>query len=398
MGLVKRELEEANDRGWSAPEKVVCSDCVCDDFLKKLIQQHANALRCDYCDNCTSSYSAAPVEVIMPAVASALGYFYAEPTVAGVPYEGGWVLETTDTEDALLRIPLNCHDGLFEDIVDAFLNTEWVPAAEGNWASSHSNEEWSWAWQTFAKKVKHQSRHFFMPTNDEADGWASPRPLNILELVGEMAGRLNILVSLPEKTNLFRVRERQGDAEWPISAEQLGAPPNPVANAGRMNPAGISYLYLSKTEKGALAEVLHGPPCHAVVARFITVRPLWVLDLTCLSQLPSIFDDEQHPVREAALFLHQFVLDICQPVKKDGREHINYVPSQVVSEYFAQVFRASGGAQLDGIVYPSAVLPGGINLALFPRDERDPFGHAVQFESGTNQLLNTWFEFSRAIS
>lgn len=398
MGLVKRELEEYYERGWSAPDKVVCPDCVEDDFLKELIRQNASARQCDYCGKRTRSVSAAPVVAIMPAVASALGYFYAEPTEAGVPYDGGWVFEPTDTADALMGIPFNGHDDLFEDVVESFSNTAWVSAAEGHWASSHRNEEWSWAWQAFAEKVKHQSRYFFMTTADNTEDWAQHGPLDVLGLVGEMAGRLDLLVCLPEETNLFRVRERVGNADWPISDEQLGAPPNHLANAGRMNPAGISYLYLSKTKKGALAEVLRGPPCRAVAARFETVRALVVLDLTRLPPLPSVFDDEQRRVREAVLFLNDFVADICQPVQKDGREHINYVPSQVVSEYFAQVFKTPEGEQLDGIVYPSAISPGSVNLALFPRDGGDSFGHAVKFVSGTDVSLDTWAEFSKAIS
>lgn len=398
MGQAKREWEEYHERGWSASDRVVCPDCVEDDFLKDLIRQNANTRQCDYCGTRTRSLSAGPVETIMPAVASALNYFYAEPTVAGVPYDGGWVFEPTDTADALMGVPFNAHDDLFEDVVDSFSNTAWVSAAEGHWASSHRNEEWSYAWQAFAEKVKHQSRYFFMSGAVDTGDCYPHAPLDVLGLVGEMAADLGLVVELPQKTALFRVRERVGESDWPVCGEQLGAPPNHMANAGRMNPAGISYLYLAKTGKGALAEVLRGPPCHAVVADFDTVRPLVVLDLTRLPPPPSVFDESQRRSREAILFLDDFVADICQPVQKDGREHISYVPSQVVSEFFAQVFKTTDGNELNGIVYPSAISPGSVNLALFPRNDCDPFGHAVKFVGGTELSLDTWAEFSNAIS
>ena len=54
------------------------------------------------------------------------------------------------------------------------------------------------------------------------------------------------------------------------------------------------------------------------------------------------------------------------PLKKNGMEHIEYVPSQVVSEYFALVFDVSNGECLDGILYPSAIKTNGRNLVLFP--------------------------------
>ncbi len=398
MGLVKRDWEEYLERGWSAPNKSVCPDCVEDEYLKELIRKNSDECRCDYCGNQTRRHSAASVEVIMPAVASALGYFYAEPNEAGVPYDGGWVFEPTDTADALMGIPLVCHDDLFEDIASSFENTCWISAAEGDWASSHRNQEWSWAWRVFAEKVKCQSRYFFMSSRGVAEDVHRSTPLDVLGLVGDMASKVGLLESLPKGSSLYRVRERVGDADWPTCEEQLGAPPSHLANAGRMNPAGISYLYMSTTQGGALTEVLRGPPCRAAVATFSVVDALSVLDLTRLPALPSIFDEAQRRVREVVIFLEDFVADICQPVQKDGREHINYVPSQVVSEYFAQVFKTPDGRPLDGIVYPSAVSPGCVNVALFPRKGHRKFAHAVKFVGGADVSFGTWPEFSMAIS
>lgn len=398
MGRVKRDFHEYWERGWAAPEKLVCPDCLEDGFLKQLIRSNATARRCDYCRKQTRRRSAAPVEVIMPAVASALGYFYAEPTEAGVPYDGGFVVEPTDTSDALMRIPLDCNADLFEDISKCFSNTAWISAASGHWASSHRNQEWSWAWQAFADKVKHQSRHFFMLSSSGDEEAYRSEPLNVLGLVGAMAIKLGLILTIPAGTRLYRVREKVGNADWTTSEEQLGAPPNILASAGRMNPAGISYLYTSTTQSGALAEVLRGPPSRAVVATFEVIASTTVLDLTRLPTLPSVFDEAKRSVREAILFLEDFVEDICQPVQKDGREHISYVPSQVVSEYFAQVFKTSDGLPLGGIVYPSAIRPGGVNVAMFPRGNHEPFAHAVRFVDGSDILLNTWADFSKEIA
>jgi len=223
-----------------------------------------------------------------------------------------------------------------------------------------------------------------MASNGESEDPYRSTPLDVLGVVGKKASALGLLATLQEGTVLYRGRERAGDADWPIDEEQLGAPPNFLAKAGRMNPAGISYLYMSTTKSGALAEVLRGPCCRAAVATFEVVDTLSVLDLTQLPALPSLFDDENRRVREAVLFLKDFVMDICQPVQKDGREHISYVPSQVASEYFAQLFKTPDGARLDGIVYPSAVSLGNVNVALFPREGHKPFVHAVRF---INRLL-----------
>jgi hypothetical protein len=102
------------------------------------------------------------------------------------------------------------------------------------------------------------------------------------------------------------------------------------------------------------------------IAEYETTRELRVLDLTVLPAEPSIFDADKRDQLEGLRFLRKFVDEICQPIEKDGREHIGYVPSQVVSEYFALVHRDGENAGVDGVVYPSAVNRGGRNLVLFP--------------------------------
>jgi hypothetical protein len=59
-----------------------------------------------------------------------------------------------------------------------------------------------------------------------------------------------------------------------------------------------------------------------------------------------------------------------------------YVPSQIVSGFFAQVFRTQEGVTLDGVIYPRAVMPGGTNLVLFPiRDYERKFSDLVELRS-----------------
>ena len=67
-----------------------------------------------------------------------------------------------------------------------------------------------------------------------------------------------------------------------------------------------------------------------------------VVDLTQLPPLPSIFDTARRRERDELLFLRAFIDDLRQPVARDGREHIDYVPTQVVTEYFRRVVRHAG--------------------------------------------------------
>jgi len=86
---------------------------------------------------------------------------------------------------------------------------------------------------------------------------------------------------------------------------------------------------------------------------FRPLRALNLLNLADLPPIPSVFDTERHGMIHSLRFLHAFAADISQPIARDGREHIEYVPTQIVTEYFRRVFRLIDGSSLDGIIYPA---------------------------------------------
>ncbi len=340
---------------------------------------------------------AAPVEALMPAVMGALTHYYAEPASAGVPYEsaeGGWLVEPTDTADALRSLSLECNDALFKDVVAAISNDAWVDAADGHWASVQKSKELLYGWQRFSEHVKHRQRYFF--TAIEPEPWQDIVPSRLMPELAAVASELGLIEQMDSDTPLFRVRLRSNSDPWPLNASNLGAPPADKATAGRMNPPGISYLYLALDPATAAAEILRGPPCTLAVARFRTRRSLALLNLADLPEIPSLFDVDRLRQRELLLFLKEFVDAISRPVEKNGGEHVEYVPSQVVCEYFASIFRPE--EPLDGLLYPSAVHPGGRNLVLFPRHEE--FEHVfphVEFQEAWEEAVSDWTELSSLI-
>jgi hypothetical protein len=102
---------------------------------------------------------------------------------------------------------------------------------------------------------------------------------------------------------------------------------------------------------------------------FKTLRPLRVLDLTILPIIPSLFDEAHYADRMPLIFMHRFVEDAAKPISKDGMEHIDYVPTQVVAEHFRHVFTLPKKKYLDGIRYRSSKSKNGICLALFCTQE-----------------------------
>lgn len=49
MGLAKTAWMDAEARGWDAPDKFVCEECVPDLFLKEVVADNLEQDVCDYC-------------------------------------------------------------------------------------------------------------------------------------------------------------------------------------------------------------------------------------------------------------------------------------------------------------------------------------------------------------
>ncbi|AZG13791.1 HEPN-associated N-terminal domain-containing protein [Cupriavidus pauculus] len=392
MGRAKAAWEEAQERGWTTCDNFVCADCVEDEYLRETISANVTVCTCDYCNETAEEPIAAPVSCIQEEIARTVGYFYCEPTAAGVPYEsaeGGWQTGLSHTSDVLFSLGLSCNDALFSDIQTSFTTDFWAPSAQGHWASSHPHEMLSGSWDSFVELVKHRTRYFFSQPGHAQDAWNRELgPAELLAQIGNFALELDLCKQIDADSLLYRARIWT-DQDLTPEAETMGAPPPDKAAAGRMNPAGISYLYLAREQQTALAETLSRPPCVGALAQFRVSRPLRVLDLAVLPSMPSLFDNERRGEWTALTFLEGFVEAITTPVAKDGREHINYVPSQVVSEYFAKMFQDERGEQLDGIVYQSTVRPSGQNVVLFPNDS-GTFEDKVVFESGCTASIADW--------
>ena len=402
MGQAKHEWIEGQERGWSAPDdKFVCPDCVEDAYLKAFILDYVAETTCSYCGRTEAEDIAAPLEELMRPIACAVQYHFNDPTDAGVPWdEGAFAIEPTSTEDILMSLPMACDDDLFEDIAGCFLNDEWVRAAGGHWSSSHEHEELSDSWSHFVWTVRHETRfHFHVSPVSPVGGPQELAPGEFLPQLGRLIEASGLVRAIPKGLPLFRVRVRATGDTWVLIADQLGAPPLERARAGRMNPAGIPYLYVALEEATALAESVSSPPVEAVLATFMSSRELTVIDLSSLPPLPSIFDEARRLHREGLMFLRAFVREISKPVAKDGAEHIDYVPSQVVCEYFAQVFLSGDRAgPIDGLLYPSAVRPSGKNLVLFPsgREWSRKFD-TVAFIGAQTKRLDDWSDIAMAL-
>lgn len=146
-------------------------------------------------------------------------------------------------------------------------------------------------------------------------------------------------------------------------ARQLAPPPRNRRRAGRMNAAGIAVFYGAFSEETCVAEVRPSVGGWVVLGRFEVTRPLRLLDLTVFDSNPpegSVFRPGYLDELRRWRFLTVFHELISRPVQPH-EEFLEYIPTQMVAEYLANV------ARFDGVIYASAQM-GSSTAELDPRN------------------------------
>jgi hypothetical protein len=252
-------------------------------------------------------------------------------------------------------------DSIVQEIIDTIGMKNWCHYNPYNLSEA---AELSFDWDIFCNLIKHESRFVFFkhPQKIEKDNGASLEPSYILEEIGRFVLDLKLFFQTQNEGELFKemymFRARQHAHENEVTnALALGPPPHLKAkNANRFSPAGILMFYSSGRKETAVAEIIDKSKPNELISvgSFKNAKPLTLIDLTLIPEI-SIFDLGKSQFYEPSHFLRKFVRSVSQPIIKDGREHFEYVPTQVVTEYFRYVLPQIGGISVDGIKYKSSI-------------------------------------------
>lgn len=369
MGYAKAQLEKSFSH---IGGKFVCANCFEDYAIKNFIELNAKTTECDYCGGVSDSDEpiAADLADVTELIASGVESAYEDPanSAGWCSAEGGWLVTTYDSYELieeLVEVSSDA-DGLLDDIAGSIEGREWC---EIDPYGDPVSDSLYFDWKRFTQQIKHHARYVFYKLPKEKKGIQSYRrpdnPYDILDCIGKYANVLDLITMLPVGTPFIRVRIHKS-TEQCTTYKELGPPlAEHAKNANRMSPAGIPMFYASFDEETSLCETSNDSCELLTVATFKTLKPFQVLDLSKLPEVPSIFDEENRWLRQSLIFMNDFLEDISKPVARDGCEHIEYVPTQVVTEYFRHLFRTINRKKIEGIIYPSSVSPEGKSCVLF---------------------------------
>lgn len=361
----------------------VCTACIGDGDLKRWIRQQNGQRGCDFCQR--SDAVTADFEAFAAHVESHVRRWFSL-AIDNLPYdsrEGGYqgsqLWNTYEVLESLhLDFPRDRHDRLRSALVRALPEETWC---DYDWLTLDVDQALRTSWDQFCETIKHKRRFFFHGTGrDDRDSYT---PASLLSTIAGLSARMGLIQEIPMGKTLYRARtdiKRSADA----NGAAFGPPPVRYATqSNRMNPPGIPMLYLASSAATALKETRVES---ARIGRWRAVRPLRILDLRKLPDVPGCFSEGNRSDRLATIFLHEFAADIMAPVARDDRHHVEYLPSQVVTE-FMRDYDFEGG-RIDGIAYGSTVHPKGWNVALFASP-----GHLGLAEPGWRSAVEQWLEF-----
>ena len=364
MGGVKALWLEDQERGWNSfRDKFVCTECFEDYAIQDVIRNNAEEHRCSYCGRFAEGEPiAADMNLVMEEIHFGICNEWGDPNSEGMSWEsreGGWQGTVVDSYDLLtdiLELGI-ANQTLFDDLHASIAERQWC---QRNFYDLLPQKELVVDWQHFSNIVKHQTR-FTLLTRDSASLNDERLPRDILDRLGQFFRDFGMLADLAAGTVLFRARRHEKSEVFNTMSE-LGPPPrHRTISSNRMSPAGIPMFYGAFDPQTAIAEVCsdHNDRRSMVTTgEFVLLKPLRVLDLSSPPEVPSLFDRQRAKDRAGSIFLRSFLMDFTKPVEKDGREHIDYVPTQVVTEYVRRIFRDNSHAEVNGAIYPSAIANG----------------------------------------
>ena len=364
-------------------QRRLCTGCIQDDFLRSEVERQGEQSICNYCDKKALTAS---VSELAAKVDDAFESHYertaSEPSSQEreMMEEGDWLWapkgeSVTDIISMEAKIDYEPSEDIRKVLEER--HSDWETGEEGAFdeetcyvARDPDDNKYRKNWRDFEESLKTEARFFSEVAKSVLDSvfqeLSGPnQPCNQLFIV-EAGPATGIPV-------LCRARTFQSESALREALKRpdlhVGPPPAANAQAGRMNPHGISVFYGATEAEVAIGEVRPPVGSEVLLARFELTRPVRLLDVTALASVPvngSVFDSDYINRLEKAKFLGTLSGLITRPVMPDN-EHSEYLITQVIAEYLA----GRSDLELDGLLYRSAQGEDtGDNVMLFHRASR----------------------------
>lgn len=351
MGRVKQRWLDLEARHLnSIPDKHICVKHFDDKNITNFIKKN---YKDGYCDYCEKDLKVVAFEDLMEFIMDSISNFYEDAgNFMGYNSREGGYLGEIYTPDELVQEQIELSAEPFEVIEDVINSIEDIAWAQPDLYYDNIKDDLEYQWRYFKEIIKHKSRYLFSSGDQNQN-----KAFHILQEVGKLISTLNIIKIIPKGTKFYRCRQHNFKTKI-LEFKDISAPPNQKAvYPNRFSPSGISMFYSAFDIDTAILETISREDKsreYITIAEFETLENEIVVDFNKLPTIPSIFGIKDKKKYYLTLFLYSFVRDMTKEIIKDGKEHTEYVPTQVVTEFLRYIFNKNRKNKISGIVYPSS--------------------------------------------
>lgn len=369
MGQSKRAYERGYHMGYQSIDKYVCNHCVSDKDIKRFIKANGEESECDYCGQIRAK--TVPFDEFIEFFLQHVDCEYSDPLDEFVHWDDGESFEINGLLDKISDLYdidfTDMPQSLQDDIIDSLSDRRWC---EKPYWQYELSEALKYGWEGFVEVVKHKSRYVFYRVDNEYPREPIP-PSAFLDALSNVISRLGLYKTLSKGTFLYRVRIHDRKDKL-IKASDLAPPKIEDAKySNRMSPAGIPMFYGAYDIGTAIKETYDPSKDQeqvATVAKFKVLKDISLVDFSMIPSIPGFFEEAIYSHHEI-IFLEDFVTDISKEIEKDGREHIDYVPTQIVTEHLRYVHNDENNEKIYGLIYRSSKNKGKNSVVIFCENE-----------------------------
>lgn len=387
MGRVKEmmlEMEEHGDWPVGLEDKYVCASHFDDIYLRNKVHSYGEDGVCSYCGK---KRRVANMQKFGEFIATKILESYNDVNDAGLFDADDFFDEDDGTvpgfkefcsyvvpdeaecyesiSELMYELGLDVdNDDLRNDIENIFTTQEWV--SRDLLITEKKEVRMNDLWVKFSDMVKSKRRFTFLADPSYLEILIGSKEKygssdkNILTVLYSLINQMKLLTILrPDEVLLYRSR-KVDKLDSSYSFNDITSPPDKSAFNNRMSPAGISMFYASFDKNTAKGECSGEDSVGIIIGTFKPKRRLKVIDLTAIPNKISFWMDYY----QESIFLKEFNKQVTKSIDPKEKD-IEYIPTQVLTEYFRYMFKDFRKRPIDGVIYGSSKETKNKNLVLF---------------------------------
>ena len=325
-----------------------CVECFKDEYIKNIIYQQSEFGNCDFCaSKSTNVYTiTANSDNISDLFTSILQLYIPSHSINAkelkISIRDDWDIFNLGQESIIAFLKNVCID-IFNNNKDIFTEKVIIPEIEDKdylkeYGVVHGN-----TWTEFSSSIKTKNRFHSKMFN--SDIFAS-----FLSVVSKI---------YPIGEIFFRARITYDKTGYDM--KDMGSPPKGKSSPGRINPEGISVLYVASDTKTVLNEVRATTFDYVSIGEFRVKKEIKVVNLSAISRTsPFLYISEIEKYFVNRTVFQEMANDFAKPLRRNDSP-LEYLPTQ----YIAEFIKSEG---YDGVQYDSTLVEGGYNIAVFDVD------------------------------